>query len=460
VVAQKGVTMDNLSDYIGKEGAQKILQTPVDELGVHSLRGADLEVGGEGMKGFYDKILPDYLNTFGKPYGAQVGTINMNSPRGAPAIEEIQRLSGMNQDQWRAMTGDQRVQLSEKIKNKLNAEGMPLHNFPITPEMRQQIQQKGLPLYQQIGIPTAGAGAASQALQPEEEQGLSGGGMVNSAIKQAHLAKLAKMRQEMAPRAEAIKNLIAKDANAYLRDVVPNSLTNPEIEAEIARMAARAKAAGQQEGVLPMAQRDANLAKFLEESKIKNRVYHGTGADVQEFEPSVIGAMGPGTYVTTNPDVASGYSKVISHRRPENNPNVLPLHVQVKNPFPISSVNRSGSEFFLKFDPTGKLSDAEVVELAKKAGYDAVHALEEGELNIFDPSRIKSSIGNRGTYDVNELDIKKADGGAINYNTAPDMSDGGRIIQGAPFKHGGKVNMTKNRDAMFMELSNKKLKRK
>ena len=116
------------------------------------------------------------------------------------------------------------------------------------------------------------------------------------------LAKLAKLREQMAPRAEAVQNLMKMDENRYLRDVVPNSLTNAEIEAEIQRMAARAQAS-----------------------------------------------------------------------QPE---------------------------------------------------------------------------------------IKKADGGAINYNTAPDMSDGGRIIQGAPFKHGGKVNMTANRDAMFMELSNKKLKRK
>lgn len=61
---------------------------------------------------------------------------------------------------------------------------------------------------------------------------------------------------------------------------------------------------------------------------------------------------------------------------------------------------------------------------------------------------------------VLEPEVKKADGGAINYNTAPDMSDGGRIIQGAPFKRGGKVKMTTNRDTMFLELSNKKLKRK
>jgi hypothetical protein len=114
---------------------------------------------------------------------------------------------------------------------------MPLHNFPITPEMRESIKQKGLPLYQQVGIPTAGA--ASQMLEPEEEAGLAGGG---SVAKLAALAKLKKMREEMAPKAEAVKALIARDENRYLSDVVPNSLTNPEIEAEIKRMAARAQA--------------------------------------------------------------------------------------------------------------------------------------------------------------------------------------------------------------------------
>lgn len=163
--------------------------------------------------------------------------------------------------------------------------------------------------------------------------------------------------------------------------------------------------------VLPLAEREANKAKFLEESKIKERVYHGTGADISEFKPSVVGAMGPGTYVTTKPKTASEYSNVVSHRRDKNDPNVLPLNVQVKNPFPITNVGRSGSEFFLHFDPTGKLSDAEVIELAKKAGYDAVHALQEGEINVFDPRRIKSDIGNRGTYDVNDPDITKAHGG-------------------------------------------------
>jgi len=191
---------DKLSDVVGKELAEKMaVQAKPYEI----YQGVDLEVGGEGMKGFYDQILPNYLNTFGKPYGAQVGQM------------PIQINKGMH------------VPNPEGGWTTTPPETYGAHVFPITPEMRESIKQKGLPLYQQIAIPTAGAGAASQL---------------------------------------------------------------PEME----------------------------------------------------FEP----------------------------------------------------------------------------------------------------------------------EVKKADGGAINFDTAPDMSDGGRIIQGAPFKRGGKVNMTANRDTMFLELSNKKLKRK
>ena len=267
VVAQKGVTAKNLEDYIGKEGAQKILQTPVDDVGQHTLRGADLEVGGEGMKGFYDKMLPDYLNNYGKSYGSQVNMssvpVSTRDPKstswgggqGDHPFMTSQDLSepfdgmvdlmrrnpetGEHDLVGRMLRADSERRIASELQKLDTVNQIKLHNFPITPEMRESIKQKGLPLYQQVGIPTAGAGAASQMLEPEEEAGLAGGG---SVAKLAALAKLKKMREEMAPRAEAVKSLIARDENSYLRDVVPNSLTNPEIEAEIQRMAARAKA--------------------------------------------------------------------------------------------------------------------------------------------------------------------------------------------------------------------------
>jgi hypothetical protein len=119
VISQGNVSQEDLPNYIGKEAAQKLLEK---EHPIKQMFGADLQVGGEGMKGFYDKIIPDYLNNYGKQYGAQVGAYDLD--------------------------------------------GIPLHSFDITPQMRQDITQKGLPLYQQIGIPT-GIGATQL---PEQEE--------------------------------------------------------------------------------------------------------------------------------------------------------------------------------------------------------------------------------------------------------------------------------------------------
>jgi hypothetical protein len=311
-IVKRGLTEQELEATVGKEVANRIVNgvgqfanDPLFDSGKLTrgkLENLDLQVGGEGMMGFYDKMLPDYLNTFGKPYGAQVGTFDIANPKPNKGINDLANLlrqRGMTDEQYANLPQQERVQLLNEVKEANASRMIPLHNFRITPQMRESIKEKGLPLYQQVGIPTAGAGAASQALQPEEEAGLAGGG---SIAKMAALAKLAKLKEEMTPRAEAVKALIARDENNYLRDVVPNSLTNAEIEAEIARMKARAEAS-----------------------------------------------------------------------QPE---------------------------------------------------------------------------------------VKKAVGGAINFDTAPDMSDQGRMIQGAPFKRGGKVNLTTNRDTMFLELSNKKLKRK
>jgi hypothetical protein len=261
-----GVTSENLPDYVGKEVAERMMSQP--STGTNRiLSGVELEVGGEGMKGFYDKMLPDYLNTYGKPYGAQVQMdsvpVSTRDPKftgwdggqGDHPFMTSQDLSepfdgmvellrrnpetGEQELVGRMLRADSEARIAQELQKLDTVNQIKLHNFPITPEMRESIKQKGLPLYQQVGIPTAGAGAASQMLEPEEEAGLAGGG---SVAKLAALAKLKKMREEMTPRAEAVKSLIARDENNYLRDVVPNSLTNPEIEAEIQRMAARAKA--------------------------------------------------------------------------------------------------------------------------------------------------------------------------------------------------------------------------
>jgi hypothetical protein len=62
-----------LDEVIGKEMANKVMdaKNPTD------FSGEGLKIGGEGMKGFYDKILVDLANKLGKPYGAKVGETNI-----------------------------------------------------------------------------------------------------------------------------------------------------------------------------------------------------------------------------------------------------------------------------------------------------------------------------------------------------------------------------------------------
>ena len=103
------------------------------------------------MSGFYDKMLPDYLNSFGKKYGAQV---EMNS-----------------------------TPVDSLLKGKI----ADLHNFPITPEMREEVTSKGMPLYQKIGVPlgTGAAGAEMEVPEPveqvEEPAYAAGGAVYNTS---------------------------------------------------------------------------------------------------------------------------------------------------------------------------------------------------------------------------------------------------------------------------------------
>ena len=60
--------------------------------------------------------------------------------------------------------------------------------------------------------------------------------------------------------------------------------------------------------ILPAAQREANLASFLEPSKEKRTMYHGTARDVSAFKPKQAGAI----FVSPDPDFAKGFAQMSS----------------------------------------------------------------------------------------------------------------------------------------------------
>lgn len=112
-----------LDDVVGKEMAQKILQ---DKSG--SLSGEGLTLGGEGMQGFYDKMIPSYLNEFGKKYGTQVSPFDIEQP---------------------SLTNPNNLTLPGYAPQPVPT--MQLHGFDITPEMREEINTQGLPMFSKGG---------------------------------------------------------------------------------------------------------------------------------------------------------------------------------------------------------------------------------------------------------------------------------------------------------------------
>ena len=133
-----------LEDYVGKDVAKRLLGAePV--MGKHLLEGEDLKVGGEGMKGFYDKIVPDFLNKIGKKHNAKVAmnALPVTAPKSKHADADDQLLSDLGV-------------ATPAVKQPT------LHYFPITDSLRQQINTEGLPQYDLGGVVHKADGGAIQ----------------------------------------------------------------------------------------------------------------------------------------------------------------------------------------------------------------------------------------------------------------------------------------------------------
>jgi N12 class adenine-specific DNA methylase len=124
VINQFAKTAD-LPEIIGKEATEKLLaQKPEGEWPTRTLRGLDLQVGGEGMKGFYDDILPKTVQKTVGRYGAKV------------IGSEIDILA--HQDD------PNRPPPSRAPRRKL----VPVHSFDITDALRNAVETQGMALFE------------------------------------------------------------------------------------------------------------------------------------------------------------------------------------------------------------------------------------------------------------------------------------------------------------------------
>ena len=105
-----------------------------------------------GMKGFYDKIIPDYLNKLGKKYGAKVEQIDVPTPKvDNLSMDEARKHYGVSDQDWHNMNPAHRMDMLDQYMHDMSKHTTKLHHFPITEEMRSDLMKHGLPIYAQGG---------------------------------------------------------------------------------------------------------------------------------------------------------------------------------------------------------------------------------------------------------------------------------------------------------------------
>lgn len=152
------VTADNLSDYVGKEAAKKLMEAAPNDAGAKNIKGVDLEIGGEGMKGFYDKILPDFINKYGKKHGLKVGTTSLKAGRDTGNFNEFVDWAAtqdtgipMNRGElmtlWERYKEGQNVVLVDRYMKSGADQSQNVHYFDLTPEAKESFLKKGQPMF-------------------------------------------------------------------------------------------------------------------------------------------------------------------------------------------------------------------------------------------------------------------------------------------------------------------------
>lgn len=167
----------HLSELVGKGLSDKILGAEKGELTKEQLK--DIEIGGSGMRGFYDEILPRETGKLIKKYGGQVGhslidtdsktvgewvgpdlthdqVFKKSRDESLPAavisqLEDVARYMregfSFREAAARNLSGAAAEALGGRMKFTSEMQHAPSHGFDITPEMRKAALGEGFPMF-------------------------------------------------------------------------------------------------------------------------------------------------------------------------------------------------------------------------------------------------------------------------------------------------------------------------
>lgn len=159
---KEGMDESELENQIGKELARRIVNDEGDsnpeesgyapiETGVKVIQGDGLKVGGEGMKGFYDRILPKEVQKYVGKMGGKVGETALNQ---GPEVYSLYNTAGG----FSIGGGYTKAQAEREVsKNPVlemrreDGGSVKVWNLPITDAMRESVMQ-GQSIYEPASI--------------------------------------------------------------------------------------------------------------------------------------------------------------------------------------------------------------------------------------------------------------------------------------------------------------------
>jgi hypothetical protein len=382
-IINKEVPKDQLSDHIGKEASEKLLASRHGDTPHHSLIGQELSIGGEGMKSFYDKLVPQRLSKLVAQYdkdakvnllGHEINTGRNKGPvSGDQIMNSLPQTQGMSEsersDWWRNLSQDKRDDLFDQFRSEKK---MKAHSIEITPKLRAAIL-KGLPAFK------------------------SGGSVINNE-RSKNLDAYGPVRDKKGKPKVFYHGTSSDDFTMFSGEDVPY--------------------------------RGGLIAFVSEDPKFASQYAGASDEHMQNLDTLKSSSEHP------VPDWAI-----------RRNARVYPVHIKADNPFDYRKDYRKAAKFWdetggfqdeyeherLTGETDKLITKDDFVNLVKKGswdalespefvewlknneGHDAVIMKENGAINygIFHPNQIKSATGNVGAYNPSDWDITKDHGGSV-----------------------------------------------
>jgi diguanylate cyclase (GGDEF)-like protein len=157
---------ETLARYVGQEMADKIERGERTETNgpFNVISGLDLRTGGEGMRGFYDQILPRETDKLIKKYGAKTGPVEV-SVGGGPSAN-----------------------MQDDIATGFRPASATAHGFDITPAMKTAALGEGFPMFSR----------RQQELPLEEQRERGAYAVIRRAVNAVHDSAVARDFRKLA----------------------------------------------------------------------------------------------------------------------------------------------------------------------------------------------------------------------------------------------------------------------